>query len=141
MTSAFTRIGRWAALLLVLCLSAGLALWVNQRVLYHVADRAMVPDVTVSTSPEFTREAIEYGDRVLPPDSTVLRVEREITRDRAYRITVRTSAAGLALMLERSRFPHALDPCTPSCSPDAGTGSSDRVAVGQEAGSPRRREG
>ncbi|MFC8045181.1 hypothetical protein [Nocardia sp. NPDC057353] len=92
----------------------------------YVLDQMTVPDVKESTSPEFVREALAYGDWVLPADATVLRAEREIVRDRNYRIAVRTSPAGLAFMLRQSRFPYALDPCTPSC-------SLDREAVGQEA--------
>lgn len=89
MTPAFAKkVRRGLAWLLGLCLLAALGLYANHRVMNYVVDQMVVPDVKESTSPEFVREAMAYGDWVLPADATVLHVEREIIRDRNYRIAV-----------------------------------------------------
>ncbi|MEV0356479.1 hypothetical protein AB0H71_10495 [Nocardia sp. NPDC050697] len=90
---------------LSLCVLVALGLYGCQRATNHAVDRMKVPDAEESVSQELVREATDYGDWVLPSDSTVLLVKREIIRDRKYQIAVRTTPDGLAAMLEQSRFP------------------------------------
>ncbi|UGT58968.1 hypothetical protein [Nocardia asteroides] len=89
-----------------------LGLYGCQRATYYAVDQMKVPDVEESLSPELLQEATDYGDWVLPSDSSVLLVKRETIRDRKYQIAVRTTHDGFAAMLEQSRFPAQFNPRT-----------------------------
>ncbi|WP_336086944.1 hypothetical protein [Nocardia sp. SSK8] len=127
----------WVASALGLCLLISLGVFGCDRAVDHTIDRMMVPDVEESTSPELLREATQYGDWVLPTSAEVLLVQREIIRDRKYRIAVKTSPSDLAAMLEQSRFPIALGLRQPPYSVKTIAGppldTSPRVERGQEA--------
>lgn len=58
----------------------------------------------VSDSPELTKEATDFGDWSLPADGKVLLVRREDVWDVKYNLVVETSPAGLAWMLENSKY-------------------------------------
>ncbi|MFC9440210.1 hypothetical protein [Nocardia sp. NPDC057030] len=83
-----------------------------------------------STSVELVREAVEYGGWVLPGNSKVLLVRKEIIRDRKYQVAAEMSPTDFASMLEQSRFtaPFARDAppylTTPIAGPDLATSPS-----------------
>ncbi|NEW31242.1 hypothetical protein GV791_01525 [Nocardia cyriacigeorgica] len=128
---------RWAAWAIgsILLVSGGL--YGCNRAINHAADRLMVVDAEESVCPELIREATEYGGWVLPDDAAVLLVRREIVRDRKYQLTLETTSAGLALMLERSRFPDVIRSAYPPFTITTIAGppleSSPLVEHGQEA--------
>ncbi|MDO3648737.1 hypothetical protein [Nocardia mangyaensis] len=127
----------WAAWMLGVCLLISLGVYGCGRAVDHAIDQTMVADVEESTSSELLEEATEYGGWVLPVNSEVLLVQREIIRDRKYRIAVEMSPADLAAMLENSRFPIALSLRNPPYPVKTIAGppleSSPRVERGQEA--------
>lgn len=92
----------------VLFVVASLAIGGCGRAVDRAIDQAMVPDIEASTDPALVAEASEYGEWVLPTDGKVLLVEREVIRDRRYRIAVEVSPGDLVPMLEQSRFATAL---------------------------------
>jgi len=98
----------WVAGIVVLLAVVSLAVYGCDRAVDRAVDKAMVPDVEASTDPALVAEASEYGEWILPAHGKVLLVEREVVRDRRYRIAVEVSPADLVPMLERSRFPTAL---------------------------------
>ncbi|WP_435593154.1 hypothetical protein [Nocardia sp. bgisy118] len=62
------------------------------------------PDVETSTSPEFVKEATEYGGWTLPSNGKVLLARREVVRDTEYKLAVEMSPADLVWMLDKSGF-------------------------------------
>ncbi|MGV9817836.1 hypothetical protein [Nocardia xishanensis] len=61
-------------------------------------------DVETSTSPEFVREATEYGGWTLPSNGKVLLARKEVIRDTEYKLAVEMSPTDLAWMLDKSGF-------------------------------------
>ncbi|TLF71862.1 hypothetical protein [Nocardia cyriacigeorgica] len=127
----------WAGRAIGLCVLIAGGLYGCGRAADHAVDRMMVVDAEESVRPELIREATEYGGWVLPDGAEVLLVQREIIRDRNYRIAVTTNPADLALMLEHSRFPAVLTRDYPPFTIKTIAGppleSSPRVEHGQEA--------
>lgn len=68
-----------------------------------VVERGTEPAV-MSDSPELAKEALDFGDWVLPADGKVLMVRREYPDDVKYNLVVETSPAGLAWMLDNSDY-------------------------------------
>ncbi|MCP2278374.1 hypothetical protein [Nocardia amikacinitolerans] len=62
------------------------------------------PDVETSNSPEFVKEATEYGGWTLPPNGKVLLARKEVIRDTEYKLAVEMSPSDLVWMLDKSGF-------------------------------------
>jgi hypothetical protein len=67
------------------------------------------------TDVEFTREATDFAEIVLPPDATVLRVHSESFAGTYYQLAVSMAPADVATLIQESHFTgqlHILPPAT-----------------------------